>query len=136
MRLFLLSYVVDESTTVDYFSVDVNEDGLKVKIRRHPGGELALSIAPNKWNMIEIDVFEDPIDDVVMAKISRKAEDLNEMSRFFSRTFEIWENKDFNLSPKSSHYSKKNFNLEFSGKSVNRQRSWIKDLTFIGSFFS
>lgn len=132
MRLFLLSYVVDESTTVDYFSVDVNEDGLQVKIRQHPGVALALSIAPNKWNMIEIDVFEDPIDDVVMAKISRKAEDLNEMSR----TFEIWENKDFNLSPKSSHYSKKNFNLEFSGNSVNRQRSWIKDLTFIGSFFS
>ena len=127
MRLFLLSYKVDDDTSITYFSVDVNEDGLQVKVRTYSSGARAISIVPNKWNMIDIEVFEDPIDDIVKFKFSRKADDVDEISTVFA----LWDSQYFNLSPKSSHYSKKQFDLEFR-ESHLRQRSWIKDLTFIG----
>ena len=81
--------------------------------------------------MIDIEVFEDPTDDIVKAKFSRKTDDLDESSP----VFELWDSQYFNLSPKSSHYSKKPFDLKFWEKHL-RQRSWIKDLTFTGSKLS
>jgi hypothetical protein len=126
-----LSYIVDDNTTIQYFSVDVTEDGLAVKLRPQTGAH-AIQIDPDKWNMIDIEVFEDPTDDIVKAKFSRRAEDINEISA----VLELWESQHFNLSPKTSHYSKKQFNLEFSSQTSHRTRSWIKDLTFIGSKFN
>ena len=127
-----MSYKVDDNTIIQYFSVDVTENGLEVKVRPQTVGAKQLSIVENKWNIIDIEVFEDPTDDIVKVKFSRRAEDINEMSA----VFELWDNQHFHLSPKTSHYSKKQFNLEFPGQTLYRQRSWIKDLTFIGSKFS
>lgn len=126
-----MSYNVDNNTNKEYFSVDVTEDGLAVKVRTKIGLH-KLHIVPNKWNMIEIEVFEDPTNDIVKAKFSRRAEDINEISF----VFELWDSQYFSLSPKTSHYSKKQFNLEFPSQTSHRTRSWIKDLTFIGSKFN
>jgi hypothetical protein len=131
-----LSYNVDDNTTKQYFSVNVTEDGLAVEVRPQTGAH-AIQIVPDKWNMIDIEVFEDPTDDIVKAKFSRRAEDINaEDINEISSVFELWDSQYFKLSPKTSHYSKKQFNLEFPSQTTHRTRSWIKDLTFIGSKFN
>ena len=127
----MLYYYIDDSTRHLYLHIHFTKAELKLEFKSDVEIK-GLVLTPNEWNLLEIDVFEDPVDHFLKAEINLKAAETWITDR--SEETVILQLSDpqmnFELNPKSSHYATKRFDLEFYGQ--HWERCWIKDLTFIG----
>ena len=98
-----------------------------VVVKNETGGYRQKNLAPNKWNLIELEVYEEPVFHSLTVKIIRKDEAGDEWPSSPMKLF-----NEFELSPKSDYYSKKTFNVNFPSKNPS-ERAWIKDFTIIGA---